>query len=398
MRQTRGTGFRGRWRSSRLVSVRTQPSSGKGVRKPREPAAKESTGGMAPWKSETAHVSVPSPPTVITRSMARASWSPFEKVRALLSPPRRSGWSARSWGSNTTTMPCEDSQATMSWTVAVTRRSPGLATTSTARGLPIHCIMRWSALFDSIFSPSLTISGLSPMAEKLDIKAHDLGPRTGEQSEGMQPEDSTFSAGGSNRCASMHAETERRGSCAGSISSSCQATMPCCASSSRCCEDCCERREASSGTSGRASPEAQASRPAPRGHLVPPGPGADASHCTGSLCTRLRTAEPSRHTTQGVASRSWSRGSAGFLAGFAAGVTGRFRDVARLPPASSSTRAETFRTMHSMDCEAPPTSGSTAQRASSRKDSRTACSKSGCNASAAAMSTSPASHLQPRCP
>mmetsp|Transcript_59991 Transcript_59991/g.186084 ORF Transcript_59991/g.186084 Transcript_59991/m.186084 type:complete len:283 (+) Transcript_59991:455-1303(+) len=166
IRHVSGRGPWGRWRSSSHVSVRTQPSRGKGVRKPREPAAKESTGGMASRNSETAHVSVPSPPRVMTRSMDLSSLSAREKVRARCRLVLRSGWSASSCGSRTTTMPCEDSQATMSWRVATTSGSPGFATTSTARGLPFHCITRCRAPLDSILRPSRTTMGLPPAIPK----------------------------------------------------------------------------------------------------------------------------------------------------------------------------------------------------------------------------------------
>mmetsp|Transcript_23587 Transcript_23587/g.67436 ORF Transcript_23587/g.67436 Transcript_23587/m.67436 type:complete len:239 (-) Transcript_23587:427-1143(-) len=162
MRHVSGRGPRGRWRSSSPVSVRTQPSSGKGVRKPNDPAAKDNTGGMAPRNSETAQVSVPSPPIVMTRSMDFSSLSVREKVLTLCNVVLRSGWSASNCGSSTTTMPCEESQAAMSCRVATTSGSPGFDTISTDRGRPFHCIIKCCALLDSIVRPSRTMIGRSP--------------------------------------------------------------------------------------------------------------------------------------------------------------------------------------------------------------------------------------------
>mmetsp|Transcript_10204 Transcript_10204/g.28505 ORF Transcript_10204/g.28505 Transcript_10204/m.28505 type:complete len:228 (+) Transcript_10204:428-1111(+) len=138
-RHTRGTGDLECFRSSRFVSVRTQLFSGKGVRKPREPAAKESTGGMAPRKSETAQVSVPSPPIVITRSTDFSRSSAEEKVRMLGESSFSWGCDSKSCGSRITT-PWEESHATMSCRVVKTSRSPGFATRRTVRGRVCHCM------------------------------------------------------------------------------------------------------------------------------------------------------------------------------------------------------------------------------------------------------------------
>eukprot|EP00959_Pyramimonas_sp_CCMP1952_P211488 4425962-Pyramimonas_sp.AAC.1 len=67
MRHTRGTGAPSGATASKIQeSVCFHFSSGKGVRKPRDPAANDRTGGMGPSKSDAAHVSVPSPPIVTT--------------------------------------------------------------------------------------------------------------------------------------------------------------------------------------------------------------------------------------------------------------------------------------------------------------------------------------------
>mmetsp|Transcript_27766 Transcript_27766/g.92287 ORF Transcript_27766/g.92287 Transcript_27766/m.92287 type:complete len:244 (+) Transcript_27766:550-1281(+) len=159
MRQTRGTGVR--WGLKSFVRVRTQPSSGKGVRNPREPAAKESTGGIAPVKRETAQVSVPSPPIVITKSMCFAKSSLVEKARVPVSTLLSTGWSASSCGSTTVVTPWDESHAAMSCRVAITTASPGFAISNTVLGRSCHCITRLFALFDSTVRPSFTTMGAS---------------------------------------------------------------------------------------------------------------------------------------------------------------------------------------------------------------------------------------------
>mmetsp|Transcript_30933 Transcript_30933/g.78867 ORF Transcript_30933/g.78867 Transcript_30933/m.78867 type:complete len:347 (-) Transcript_30933:527-1567(-) len=168
MRQTTASGALLLCRSRVCVSVRTQPSSEKGVRKPRDPAAKESAGGMpARRKSETAQVRVPSPPMVMIRSTRRSRRSAGEKVRMPGIMLLSWGWSLSSCCSRIGTMPCEASQATMSCTVAKTIGSRGLAMISTVRGRFCQCIRRCEEL-GVMVSPACTTFGPTRSAEPFE--------------------------------------------------------------------------------------------------------------------------------------------------------------------------------------------------------------------------------------
>mmetsp|Transcript_101379 Transcript_101379/g.295343 ORF Transcript_101379/g.295343 Transcript_101379/m.295343 type:complete len:325 (-) Transcript_101379:37-1011(-) len=297
----------------------------------------------------------------------------------------------------TTTMPWEASQAAMSWTVASTSRSPGFATRRTARGLPFHCIMVCCATLDGIVNPSLTMSGRSPMEVEPGDNALDLVWCAGDTIEATPIEDCRECRAGGWKgprfSLPMHAERERpiRAGGRGTVSSSsAPGGMKRCGSRSQTWDSSEIWRAQGEDSSGATSSTWNT--------IVYGGCSACSSRMSrSSLCTRPRLGaprlgEPSRQTTQGVARMSSSSGSGGgffvaarfSISSFAAFSTPTPRDSS-LSDASSRTFVATVRTMDSMDCE-PPTqvSGSAAQRANSRRDSRTACSKRGCNASAIA--------------
>mmetsp|Transcript_30936 Transcript_30936/g.78880 ORF Transcript_30936/g.78880 Transcript_30936/m.78880 type:complete len:237 (-) Transcript_30936:527-1237(-) len=168
MRHTTASGAFWLCMSRMCASVRTQPSSENGVRKPRDPAAKDSTGGMpALWKSETAQVRVPSPPMVMTKSTQRSRQSAAEKVRKPGSMLLSCGWSRNSCCSRMGTMPCEESHATMSCTVANTIGSRGFAMISTVRGRFCQCIRRCEEL-GVMVSPACTTFGPTRSAEPFE--------------------------------------------------------------------------------------------------------------------------------------------------------------------------------------------------------------------------------------
>mmetsp|Transcript_21122 Transcript_21122/g.53977 ORF Transcript_21122/g.53977 Transcript_21122/m.53977 type:complete len:278 (-) Transcript_21122:273-1106(-) len=121
-------------------SVLGHLSEAKGVRKPRDPAAKDRIGGMGPGKSEAAHVKVPSPPIVTIKSTERSSRSDAENVRTPRSSASRCGSCRSSCGSNTTVTPLSMSQAAIACKAFNAPWSCSFPTISTVLGVPLHFI------------------------------------------------------------------------------------------------------------------------------------------------------------------------------------------------------------------------------------------------------------------